>query len=96
MKFLTVKEDFHHILHVLNTNADGKQKIMFALTSIKSIGRLLANIVCKKADADMNKSPEAEDYGCEGGFSGCIQCFRHESKKNKTIFVAVLFYVVSI
>ncbi|MBA0775786.1 hypothetical protein Gotri_010893 [Gossypium trilobum] len=30
---------------------------MFALTSIKGIGRRFANIVCKKADVDMNKSP---------------------------------------
>ncbi|KAK4859613.1 hypothetical protein QYF36_008655 [Acer negundo] len=44
-----------HILRVLNTNVDGKQKIMFALTSIKGIGRWFANIVCKKADVDMNK-----------------------------------------
>ncbi|RRT67466.1 hypothetical protein B296_00019280 [Ensete ventricosum] len=44
-----------HILRVLNTNVDGKQKIMFALTSIKGIGRRFANIVCKKADVDMNK-----------------------------------------
>ncbi|CAH2070735.1 unnamed protein product, partial [Thlaspi arvense] len=28
---------------------------MFALTSIKGIERQLSNIVCKKADVDMNK-----------------------------------------
>ena len=28
---------------------------MFALTSIKGIGRRFANLVCKKADVDMNK-----------------------------------------
>ncbi|GAY39738.1 hypothetical protein CUMW_046720 [Citrus unshiu] len=55
MKSLVANEDFQHILRVLNTNVDGKQKIMFALTSIKGIGRRLANIVCKKADVDMNK-----------------------------------------
>ena len=48
-------EDFQHILRVLNTNVDGKQKIMFAMTSIKGIGRRYANICCKKADIDMNK-----------------------------------------
>ena len=32
---LVVPEKFQHILRVLNTNIDGKQKIMFALTSIK-------------------------------------------------------------
>ncbi|CAG7863866.1 unnamed protein product [Brassica rapa] len=54
-KSLVANKEFQHILRVLNTNVDGKQKIMFALTSIKGIGRRLANIVCKKADVDMNK-----------------------------------------
>jgi hypothetical protein len=40
---------------VLNTNVDGRQKIMFALTSIKGVGRRFANLVCKKADVDMSK-----------------------------------------
>lgn len=48
-------EEFQHILRLLNTNVDGKQKIMFAMTSIKGIGRRYANICCKKADIDMNK-----------------------------------------
>ncbi|KAF4353155.1 hypothetical protein G4B88_003032 [Cannabis sativa] len=52
---LVANEEFQHILRVLNTNVDGKQKIMFALTSIKGIGRRFANLVCKKADVDMNK-----------------------------------------
>ncbi|KAF2325200.1 hypothetical protein GH714_025148 [Hevea brasiliensis] len=52
---LVTNEDFQHILRVLNTNVDGKQKIMFALTSIKGISRRFANIVCKKADVYMNK-----------------------------------------
>ncbi|CAL9042846.1 unnamed protein product [Musa banksii] len=55
LESLVANEDFQHILRVLNTNVDGKQKIMFALTSIKGIGRRFANIVCKKADVDMNK-----------------------------------------
>mgnify|MGYP002776095345 CR=1 FL=1 len=52
---LVANEEFQHILRVLNTNVDGKQKIMFALTSIKGIGRRFANLICKKADVDMNK-----------------------------------------
>jgi small subunit ribosomal protein S18e len=28
---------------------------MFALTSIKGVGRRFSNIICKKADIDMNK-----------------------------------------
>ncbi|KAL5122880.1 40S ribosomal protein S18 [Glycine soja] len=55
LQSLVANEDFQHILRVLNTNVDGKQKIMFALTSIKGIGRRFANICCKKADVDMNK-----------------------------------------
>ena len=46
---------FQHILRVLNTNVDGKQKIMFALTAIRGIGRRFSNICCKKAEVDMNK-----------------------------------------
>lgn len=55
MQSLVANEEFQHILRVQNTNVDGKQKIMFAMTSIKGIGRRFANIVCKKADVDMNK-----------------------------------------
>ena len=48
-------DSFQHILRVLNTNVDGKQKIMFALTAIRGIGRRFSNIVCKKAEVDMTK-----------------------------------------
>lgn len=47
---------------MLNTNVDGRQKIMFALTSIKGVGRRFANLVCKKADVDMSKRCELEHY----------------------------------
>ncbi|KAF4380035.1 hypothetical protein F8388_018159 [Cannabis sativa] len=53
---LVANEEFQYILHMLNTNVDGKQKIMFFLTSIKGIGRRFANLVCKKADVNMNKT----------------------------------------
>ena len=56
---------FQHILRVLNTNVDGKQKIMFALTAIRGIGRRFSNICCKKAEVDMNKR-------CAGGRSNRI------------------------
>jgi len=52
---LVQQDDFQHILRVLNTNIDGKQKIVFALTAIKGVGRRFANVVCKKADVDLNK-----------------------------------------
>ena len=38
---LVIPEKFQHILRVLNTNIDGKQKIMFALTSIKVSGQAI-------------------------------------------------------
>ena len=44
-----------HILRLLNTNVDGKQKIMYALTQIKGVGRRYSNLVCKKADVDLTK-----------------------------------------
>ncbi len=44
-----------HILRLLNTNVKGGWKIMFALTEIKGVGRRYANLVCKKADVDLNK-----------------------------------------
>ncbi|RHZ50557.1 hypothetical protein Glove_495g20 [Diversispora epigaea] len=49
------KNQFQHILRLLNTNVDGKTKVMFALTAIKGVGRRYANLVCKKADVDLRK-----------------------------------------
>merc|ERR1712216_431965 len=34
---------------------DGRQKVMFAMTAIKGIGRRFSNLVLKKCDIDMNK-----------------------------------------
>jgi small subunit ribosomal protein S18e len=47
--------NFQHILRIANTNVDGKQKVMYALTAIKGIGRRFSNIVLKKADIDLSK-----------------------------------------
>ncbi|QKX59440.1 uncharacterized protein TRUGW13939_06574 [Talaromyces rugulosus] len=49
------KSNFQYIIRLLNTNVDGKQKIMYALTKIKGVGRRYSNLVCKKADVDLNK-----------------------------------------
>ncbi|KAG5440479.1 hypothetical protein PCK2_000413, partial [Pneumocystis canis] len=46
---------FQHILRLLNTNIDGKAKVIFALTQIKGVGRRYATLVCKKADIDSAK-----------------------------------------
>ena len=55
MQSLLATDEFQHILRVLNTNVDGKQKVMFALTAIRGIGRRFSNICCKKAEVDINK-----------------------------------------
>ena len=47
--------DFTHILRVLSTNVDGKQKVSFAMTAIKGVGRRFADVCCKKADIDVQK-----------------------------------------
>ncbi|XP_002155929.1 small ribosomal subunit protein uS13 isoform X1 [Hydra vulgaris] len=52
---LIVPEKFQHILRVMNTNIDGKTKIMYAMTSIKGVGRRFSNICLKKADIDLKK-----------------------------------------
>ena len=52
---LVAGEEFQHILRVLNTNVDGKQKVMYAMTAIRGIGRRFSNLVCKKAEVDMTK-----------------------------------------
>lgn len=39
----------------MNTNIDGRRKVMFAMTSIRGVGRRYSNIVLKKADIDQFK-----------------------------------------
>ena len=52
---LIIPDKFQHILRIMNTNVDGKQKIPFALTAIRGCGRRYAVLVCRKADVDVNK-----------------------------------------
>ena len=52
---LVAEDSFQHILRVLNTNVDGKQKIVYAMTAIKGLGRRFSNVVCKKAEVDLTK-----------------------------------------
>jgi len=39
----------------MNTNIDGRRKIMFAMTAIKGVGRRFSNVCLKKADIDLTK-----------------------------------------
>jgi ribosomal protein S13 len=47
--------EFQHILRVMNTNIEGKRKSMFAMTKICGVGKRYANLVCKKAEVDINR-----------------------------------------
>ena len=49
------RHSFQYIIRLLNTNVDGKQKVMYAMTKIKGVGRRYSNLVCKKADVDLSK-----------------------------------------
>ena len=46
---------FQHILRILNTNIDGRRKVMYALTHVKGIGRRFSNLACRKAEVDLRK-----------------------------------------
>lgn len=52
---LIITPEFQHILRILNTNVDGTRSVQYALTSIKGVGRRFANVVCKKAEIDLNQ-----------------------------------------
>lgn len=52
---LVAGADFQHILRILNTNVDGRQKVQVALTNVKGVGRRFANLICKKAEVDLFK-----------------------------------------
>ena len=52
---VTDEKNFNHILRILNTNIKGKQRVMFALTGIKGIGRRFSNLILKCAGVDLNK-----------------------------------------
>lgn len=55
LQSLVAEDSFQHILRVLNTNVDGKQKIVYAMTAIRGLGRRFSNLVCKKAEVDLSK-----------------------------------------
>eukprot|EP00933_Yihiella_yeosuensis_P057296 TRINITY_DN56986_c0_g1_i1.p2 TRINITY_DN56986_c0_g1~~TRINITY_DN56986_c0_g1_i1.p2 ORF type:complete len:167 (+),score=19.87 TRINITY_DN56986_c0_g1_i1:35-502(+) len=55
MALIIEDNDFQHIIRMINTNVDGKEKIAYALTAIKGIGRRFANAIVKRANVDINK-----------------------------------------
>jgi hypothetical protein len=73
------KTNFQYILRLLNTNVEGKQKIMYALTQIKGVGRRYSNLVCKKADVDLNKRyvQSEKKIRLSARFSGVLGRFQY-------------------
>jgi hypothetical protein len=59
MSLVIEDAEFQLILRVLNTNVKGTDKVMYALTKIKGIGRRFSNLIVKKADIDLNKRSAA-------------------------------------
>ena len=55
MSELMQSNEFQHILRILNTNVEGKRNVVFALTKIRGLGRRFADLICKKAEVDVNK-----------------------------------------
>jgi small subunit ribosomal protein S18e len=49
------KEDFTALLRIQNTNVDGNDKVMFAISRVRGIGRRMGNLIVKKAEIDLNK-----------------------------------------
>ena len=47
--------NFQHILRVLNTNINGRDKAPIAITKIKGVGRRFADLILKKAEIDPTK-----------------------------------------
>lgn len=80
-------DDFTHILRVLNTNVDGRTKIMYAMTSIRGIGRRFSNLTCKKAEVDMRKRCGGEwgsvGHGEGEGHRAARQNSRSDSKHGR-------------
>lgn len=55
MALVVEKADFKHILRILNTNVDGRQKVVFALTKIRGIGRRFSDMIVKRAEINPAK-----------------------------------------
>merc|ERR1712127_610024 len=42
-------------IRVLNTNVDGKRKVVHAVKAIRGVGRRFGTLACKKAEVDVDK-----------------------------------------
>lgn len=49
------KQEFNHIVRIVNTDLDGNKSIMQALRKIKGVGAMLSNAVCALAEISGDK-----------------------------------------
>ena len=47
-------QEFKHVIRIVNTDLDGKKQVLFALTKIKGVGEMFANMACKLASVATN------------------------------------------
>ena len=50
-----VGDEFQHILRVMNTNIEGRERVCIAITAIRGVGRRFASLILKKAEIDPTK-----------------------------------------
>ena len=50
-----VGDEFQHILRVMNTNIEGRERVCIAITAIRGVGRRFAALILKKAEIDPTK-----------------------------------------
>merc|ERR1712093_450175 len=55
MGSLILSDDVWDIKQLLGRNIPGEEKIMYALTKVRGIGRRFANLICKKGEIDLSK-----------------------------------------
>ena len=51
----TQRENYKHIVRIANVDVPGGKQVKVALTKIKGIGAILADIICKLSKVDRNK-----------------------------------------
>jgi len=49
------KTSWLFIFQLFNRNVEGKRNVVFGLTKIKGLGRRFTDLICKKAEVDVNK-----------------------------------------
>ncbi|WP_462272289.1 30S ribosomal protein S13 [Methanohalophilus sp.] len=49
-------EEIRHLVRIMNTDLQGKQKVLYALTGIKGIGRRTARLIAESAEVDPSET----------------------------------------